>query len=147
VVSGPGPRAPAGWYDDPGAPGIRRYWNGEAWGDPPATELDRHPIEASAARRPRIWPAGLILAIGAVGVWFAQTYKPTVSNELGLNGNTFVLKPGSYHLIVIVSIVLPVIGGIRLLMAGGGRRTSRPKTASISSPGFYPRYLAQLAQK
>jgi hypothetical protein len=58
-----------------------------------------------------------MLALGAIGMWFAQTYKPTFSNELGLNGNTFVLKPGSYHLIVIVSIVLLVIGGIRLVMA------------------------------
>jgi len=39
-VSEPGPRAPAGWYDDPGAPGVRRYWSGESWGDPPPTALD-----------------------------------------------------------------------------------------------------------
>lgn len=69
------------------------------------------------AIRPRIWPAGLTLAIGVLGMCFAQTYKPTLSTELGLNGNTFVLTPGSYHLIVIVSIVLLVIGGIRLVMA------------------------------
>jgi hypothetical protein len=211
-VAEPGPRAPAGWYDDPGRPGVRLYWTGEAWDDPPATAQDgpawvgpadlapgivpcdecsgqaqtlhalpdgnrpervvlacaNHDpggewwdlteidglhravqnasafeqlrpgisaalrgVQREAATRvdgqptgtptvvtgPRIWPAGLMLAVGAVGMWFANTYKPTLSNQLGLNGNTFVLKPGSYHLIVIVSIVLLVVGGIRLVMA------------------------------
>ncbi len=31
AVSDPGPRAPAGWYDEPEVPGVRQYWDGGAW--------------------------------------------------------------------------------------------------------------------
>jgi hypothetical protein len=238
AVSDPGPKAPGGWYDEPGVPGLRRYWNGETWAeswqhwngetwvwtdqrtgaisadldrarqlaakgnfrgalrlvrgleatdDPnegqgllevattilrgPSTGQVRRDAEAVAvyARQrlgylaasrglypapagpmsaeavddanesrglpqtpmtvgqaatdervepPRrsVWPAGLALVLGAIGLWFAQAYKPSLSNTLGLNGNTFVLKPGAYHALIIVSIVLLAVGGIRLLM-------------------------------
>ncbi len=57
-------------------------------------------------------------------MWFAQTYKPTVANELGLNGNTFYLKPGIYHILMVVSIVLLVGGVIRvaMILSQGQRR-------------------------
>jgi len=66
---------------------------------------------------PRVWPAGLLLILGAIGLWFAETYKPSAANILGLNDNKFYLKSDAYHALVIVSIVLLVLGGIRLLMA------------------------------
>jgi hypothetical protein len=33
-----------------------------------------------------------------------------------LNGNSFYLKPGSYHAIVLISIVVLVLGVVRLLV-------------------------------
>jgi hypothetical protein len=137
-VSDQGSIAPAGWYDEPGSPGARRFWNGEVWADSwqhwngeEWVWSDQRTTATTSRRvgspRPNVWPAGIALVLGAVGLWFAQTYKPSVSNALGLNGNTFFLKPGAYHALVIVSIVLLIGGGIRLLMvltdSDGGRRS------------------------
>lgn len=119
-----GSKAAAGWYDDPEAPEMRRYWDGEAWTDQwSAAETAPTPSPDMIATRTgkvRVWPSGFLLVLGAVGLWFAETYKPTVSNQLGLNGS-FYLKPGPYHVIALGSILLLVIGGIRLLMAIGRR--------------------------
>lgn len=117
-------KAAPGWYPDPAAPATRRYWDGEAWTDEWSAPETSIPIPGPVARPKRsgrVWPAAVLLVLGAVGLWFAETYKPSVANDLGLNGNKFVLKPESFHIIVIVSIVLLVIGGVRLLTAAGRR--------------------------
>jgi len=58
---------------------------------------------------------------GAIGLWFAETYKPSASNELGINGNSFYLKSSTDHLIVIVSIIVLVLGVVRLLVVLNSR--------------------------
>jgi hypothetical protein len=124
AVADPNAKAAPGWYPDPASPATRRYWDGGAWTDEwsaPETSIPTPGPVAKPTRKRRVWPAGILLVIGAVGLWFAETYKPSVANDLGLNGNKFVLKPESFHVIVIVSIVLMVIGGLRLVMAAGSR--------------------------
>jgi hypothetical protein len=100
---------------------VRRYWDGNAWTDSRVT-TEGIPYNVPTTTKERVRPTSLILSAmliiaGGFGLWFAETYKPSVANALGLNGNTFVLKPGAYHAILIVSIVLLVLGAIRLLTA------------------------------
>jgi hypothetical protein len=39
-----------------------------------------------------------------------------VSNQVGINGNSFYLKSSTEHLIVIISIFVLVLGVVRLLV-------------------------------
>jgi hypothetical protein len=105
-----------GWYDDPRQPGAHRYWTGEQWTMPPT--LTDPPGEA---QRRRTWPSAFCIIAGAVGLWLGETYKPSASNQLGLNGNSFYLNPGPDHLIVVVSIVLIGLGAVRLLLSPSQR--------------------------
>jgi Protein of unknown function (DUF2510) len=105
-----------GWYDDPRAPGARRYWTGEEWTMPLAPEGSADDGPGGSIVLYVFW----ILA-GAVGLWLALTYKASASNQLGLNGNSFYLKPGPDHLITIASILVLVLGSIRLLVVLTGR--------------------------
>jgi hypothetical protein len=61
--------------------------------------------------------SGLVLITGGVCLWIAETYRPTVSNQLGLNGDKIVLSSGTYNALMIAGIVLLVLGAIRLLLA------------------------------
>jgi hypothetical protein len=63
-----------------------------------------------------VWPSAFWIVAGAIGLWFAETYKPSASNQLGLNGNSFYLKPATDHVIVIASLVVVMAGVIRLLV-------------------------------
>lgn len=106
---------PPGWYDDPREPGARRYWTGEEWTAPLEQEAqDGRP-------RRRVWPSAFWIVAGAIGLWFAETYKPSAANQLGLNGNSFYLKSGTDHVVVIISIVVLLAGVIRLLVVLNGR--------------------------
>lgn len=115
---------PAGWYDDPEAEGVRRYWNGAAWTDSRVT-TEGIPYQLPADIRPsRARPsstglllAAVLLTAGGICLWIAQNYKPSLGNQLGLNGNSHVLTPSAYHTLMIVGIVCLVLGGIRLLTA------------------------------
>lgn len=107
---------PPGWYDDPREPGARRYWTGEEWTTPLTT-----PQTPDPRPRRRVWPSAFWIVAGAIGLWFAETYKPSAANQLGLNGNSFYLKSGTDHLIVIVSIVVLALGVIRLLVVLNSR--------------------------
>jgi hypothetical protein len=118
-----GSNAAPGWYHDPDAPDTNRDWDGNDWTDDWSAIEGPAPSEAPAPeprKKRRAWPTVLLVILGAVGYWFVQTYKPTASNQLGLNGNTFYLKT-RLRLIVVVSIVLLVIGVVRLLASLGGR--------------------------
>lgn len=111
----PEPGSPAGWYLDPARPGWHRWWNGQKW-----TQIRRRdPSLPSAGLQlggnADLWMAGVPLALGIIGVWFAETYKPSLSNALGLNGNSFYLPAGLDHLILIVSVAVGVFGLVRLV--------------------------------
>lgn len=115
---------PAGWYDDPEAEGVRRYWNGAAWTDSRVTTEGIPYPESSDIRSSRAGPSftglfltAVLLVGGGICLWIAENYKPSLSNELGLNGNSHVLTPTAYHTLVIVGIVCLVLGAIRLLTA------------------------------
>jgi hypothetical protein len=115
---------PAGWYDDPEAEGVRRYWNGAAWTDSRVTTEGIAYRPPSDVRPSRAGPSltGLFLATvlligGAICLWVAENYKPSLGNQLGLNSNSFVLSPTGYHTLMIVGIVCLVLGAIRLLTA------------------------------
>jgi hypothetical protein len=115
--TGEGPSAPAGWYDDPDAEGVRRYWNGREWTDSRVT-TEGIPYQQQHPGKPMsVWPSAVALIVGGICLWAAETYKPTAANVLGLNGNSFVLKPATYHALIIVSIVLLALGLVRLFMA------------------------------
>lgn len=121
---GAGGPAPAGWYDDPAIPGVRRYWDGSAWTDSRVTTEGlayQVPAEVGTARSGPSFIGVLLAAVlligGAICLWVAENYKPTLGNQLGLNGNSHVLTPGAYHALTIVGIVCLVLGGIRLLTA------------------------------
>lgn len=59
---------PSGWYPDPaGAPGQMRYWNGTAWGEPPATK-----------RRNKLWLGIGVVVIGLLGIYLAAAPYITV---------------------------------------------------------------------
>lgn len=76
-------------------------------------------------RTVKVWPAGVLIVLGALGLWFANAYKPSPTNDVGLNGNQLVLSPTTYHTIQVASIIVLVVGVIRLLVAIGrlaGRR-------------------------
>ena len=80
--------------------------------------------EPSRLERSRAGPSltGLFLAAvlligGGICLWVAENYKPSLSNELGLNGNSHVLTPTADHTLIIVGIVCLVLGAIRLLTA------------------------------
>jgi hypothetical protein len=112
---------PAGRYDDPEAAGVRRYWNGTTWTDSRVT-TEGIPYELPADAASRTGSTGFLLAAvlliaGGICLWIAENYKPTLSNQLGLNGNSLVLTRGAYHALMIVGIVCLVLGGIRLLAA------------------------------
>jgi hypothetical protein len=115
---------PGGWYDDPEISGVKRYWDGAAWTNSRVTtEGLAYQVPAQVpTSRSGPSPTGLLLAAvllvgGAVCLWIAQNYKPTVGNELGLNGNSHVLTPGAYHTLMIVGIACLILGGIRLVVA------------------------------
>jgi hypothetical protein len=115
---------PAGWYDDPEAEGVRRYWNGTVWTDSRVTTEGipyQLPADVRASRAGTsftgLFLAAVLLIGGGVCLWVAENYKPTLGNELGLNGNSHVLTPGAYHTLMIVGIVCLVFGAIRLLTA------------------------------
>jgi Protein of unknown function (DUF2510) len=120
---GPEGTPPAGWYDDPTLQGVRRYWNGTAWTDSRVTtegiayRLQEHERTRSGPGCVGLVLSGLLLITGGVCLWIAETYKPTLSNQLGLNGNKFVLTPGTYHALMIAGIVFLVLGVVRLLFA------------------------------
>lgn len=112
---------PAGWYDDPDAPGVRRYWDGRNWTDSRVTTegIPYQPVppRRRSGRPVGIWPAAIAVVLGGLGLWFAQTFKPSAANALGLNGNSFYLKPATYHALLVVSVILIVLGALRLLTA------------------------------
>jgi hypothetical protein len=100
-----------GWYDDPRAPGARRYWTGEEWTAPLTSDDAGDARDRGSIVLPAFW-----IIAGAVGLWLAQTYKPSASNQLGLNDNSFYLRPGTDHLVTIASILVIVLGAIRTLV-------------------------------
>jgi hypothetical protein len=115
----PGPDDPRGWYTDPEL-GTERWWNGTQW-----TQHHRQPgtrATITVWQFGGIWPAGIAAVLGVIGIWFAQTYRPTAANQLGLNGNTFYLKPGTYDVIMVAAIALVIGGVIRLAMILSSRR-------------------------
>ena len=47
-----GPAAPAGWYEDPKAPGLLRYWDGDDWTTHTAPASAPPPTEEAAPEEP-----------------------------------------------------------------------------------------------
>jgi hypothetical protein len=81
-------------------------------------ELPKPPHEPrSGPSGSSLFLAAVLLIGGGICLWIAENYKPTLTNELGLNGNTHVLTPGAYHTLMIVGIVCLVLGLIRLVTA------------------------------
>lgn len=58
VSSEPRPGSPAGWYRDPDAPDLKRYWDGEQWGE--------EPREARRPRKPKAKGKANRLAVTAL---------------------------------------------------------------------------------
>jgi hypothetical protein len=61
--------------------------------------------------------AAVLLIGGGICLWVAESYKPSLGNQLGLNGNSHVLTPAAYHTLIVVGIVCLVLGALRLLTA------------------------------
>lgn len=62
--SPPPPSQPAGWYDDPEAPGRRRYWDGEAWSDKVAVKRPTEGLYMAGLLTAFLVPlAGLVIGI------------------------------------------------------------------------------------
>lgn len=60
---------PPGWYDDPEAPGLERYWTGSAW----HAEMPPRAKPTSALKQARIIALGILVALAAAYfVWNAQ---------------------------------------------------------------------------
>lgn len=113
----------AGWYDDPKAPGVRRYWDGTGWTDSRVTTEGlayREPEPGQVREGPSavaLFFSAVLIIGGAICLWIAQNYKPTLSNQLGLNGNSHVLSSGGYHALMVAGIIFLVAGVLRLLLA------------------------------
>jgi hypothetical protein len=95
--------------------------------------------EAPAQFRPRVWPSVFCVVAGALGLWFSEAYKPSASNQLGLNGNSFYLNPGPDHLITVAAVIVIVIGALRFLwvltsadLREGRQSCGRPRYAAIA---------------
>jgi hypothetical protein len=116
TADGPDAGTPAGWYQDPTPPGIQRFWDGSAWSSHRMTSEGVPIEEPELDDQPEpIWATFVLLLLGGAGIWFAQTYKPTFANQLGLNNNTFVLKPETYHIILFGSAGLAALAVFHLL--------------------------------
>lgn len=91
--SGPHGGTPAGWYDDPWAPGTLRWWDGTEWTAHTTAPYAAQPPPAPASSRRRAWPwvaaaatvavvtvgAGLFFAIRAVVFGEDSSNSPTIS--------------------------------------------------------------------
>lgn len=80
--------------------------------EPPRTvESDDRPSAVSMLL------TAFLLVTGGVCIYVAQAYKPSLSNQLGLNGNSFVLSPDSEHALMIAGVIFLFAGLVRLLLA------------------------------
>jgi hypothetical protein len=118
---------PPGWYDDPDILGVRRYWDGTAWTDSRVTTEGiayrvAEPTHATenGDHRPSALSmllTAFLLVTGGVCIYVAQEYKPSLSNRLGLNGNSFVLSSSGEHAVMIAGVIFLFAGLVKLLLA------------------------------
>lgn len=92
---------PAGWYDDPSAPGSLRWWDGARWtGHTSAPYLAKPPPAGPAAafshRRTWLWVAGVAVTVAviAVGVGLVVAIREAVLGDGSRNPrNTSPVQP------------------------------------------------------
>lgn len=74
----------AGWYPDPRAPGVQRYWNGQAWTESVAAQQQQTPMWAvTESKRHTSHTFHLLMTVLTFGMWGVFVWLPmTVINAL-----------------------------------------------------------------
>ncbi len=120
----PPPGPPAGWYDDPGGSGRRRYWDGTRWTDALAPEGARPaPSPFGGGQAARSWAlaahlsalGGLVTGLPFLGPLIVDLVKrddPLVHDHAAeaLNFNLSVTLYGLVLGLVTVLLVLVLVG-------------------------------------
>jgi uncharacterized Tic20 family protein len=115
MASGLDVSATPGWYEDPEAPDLLRWWDGENWSESellskPADEMNRNRI-AVRARRVFFWALGVVVVFWLIPV--VLTFVP--SDEI--QTAAVILNWVGFLPAIALSILAIVFGGIGLSRA------------------------------
>jgi len=123
--------APAGWYDDPSAPGTHRFWDGSAWAAPTARPATNPTVfspqgtdfaPANAAPTAEFWPATT-----------AQQHQPTREETVG-----YSTQYAGYQEPVAETPGVPAEEEVPWDVVGMPRKAERPVTDPSSSASWSP---------
>ncbi|HSA50303.1 MAG TPA: DUF2510 domain-containing protein [Yinghuangia sp.] len=121
---------PPGWYDDPSAPGMERWWDGSQW-----TESSRPRSDSS----PGVPPAPGMMADQVPGNFTGQTPTFPPYATYGPAGSGPGPSSGNRNRNLIIGVVsLLVVGGLiaaLIVLLGGGDDDKAATAGTLSDPG------------